>query len=289
MKSLRKPLTKLVDSHVHFWNYEAEHDDFSWIGKDMEVLKMDYLPHQLPILDLAQASAKNNVSCVAVQARQSEEEMIFLLKLADENPIISGVVGWIDWTNPEIETQYKTLRKQYKKLKGFRHIIQGEKQGFMLQPQFQKSIELLDNKFTYDLLLKPSQLGEALQLVELFPDQSFVIDHLAKPDFKGNGVKEWKAAIQPFERYKNVSCKLSGMVTEAHWKNWNIKDFEEALATALNVFGVERLMYGSDWPVCLLAANYSEVKEIIHKFFLSQTRSVQQRIFYKNAIKFYNL
>lgn len=288
MTTTKIPLPRILDSHVHFWNYSADDSEFEWIDEQMGALKQDFLPQDHPLYTDLDSTKKTWNRFIAVQTRQSTVETQFLLSLADANPTIAGVIGWINWQDDNLEERYQSFTKQ-KKLKGFRHIIQAEDNGFMDNPQFIKSIALINNKFTYDILVKPHQLKEAYRLVSLFPGQRFVIDHLAKPDFKKLDLVEWKEDIQLFANNKNVYCKLSGMVTEADWSSWGKNDFNFALDTALNTFGIERLMFGSDWPVCLLASNYDGVVNIVSDYFKNHTRSAQKRIFYENAEKFYNI
>lgn len=272
----------LIDSHVHFWKYDASHSDFSWIDNTMDVLKKDFLPANFPTL------FHKKYSCVAVQARQNIEETYFLLDLADKFSFVSAVVGWVDYTNPSIEKQYQEL-SNYNKLKGFRHIIQAEPNGFMTNELFQNSIQLLGDCYTYDLLLKPHQLKEALVLVQRFPEIKFVIDHLAKPNFKENIIEQWKEEISYFKSSSNVYCKLSGMVTESDWNNWEIENFRSAVTQVIEVFGEDRLMYGSDWPVCLLAAEYDEVYQLFNDLLLDFSEEAKHKVLFKNAMNFYKI
>ena len=204
-----------IDSHQHFWKYHPVKD--AWINEDMKVIQRDFLPADLlPLLE-----AKYIDGCVSVQADQSEEETHFLLQLAKENDFIKGVVGWIDLRAENLEARLEYF-SQYKKLKGFRHIVQGEPEvDFLLREDFCTGIsKLAKYNFTYDLLIFPKHLPYATALVKRFPQQSFVIDHLAKPDFKQIDFAVWEKEIREIAACPNVMCKVSGLVTEADWNNW---------------------------------------------------------------------
>ena len=273
-----------IDSHQHFWNYHPVKD--AWIGADMKVIQRDFLPADLlPLLH------ENNIDgCIAVQADQSEEETHFLLQLAQENDFIKGVVGWVDFRANNIEDRLQYF-SQFKKLKGFRHIVQGESDDdFLLRKDFCNGIAQLEKyNFTYDLLILPKHLKFAAKFVKQFPKQSFVIDHLAKPIFKANDFSEWQRGITELATYKNVYCKVSGMVTEADWENWKTADFNYCLDILLEHFGTDRLMFGSDWPVSLLAATYEQSSAIVKNYFSKFSKEEQDKIWGGNAVKFYNL
>jgi L-fuconolactonase len=272
-----------IDAHQHFWNYDAKRH--SWINDDMSEIKNDFLPHHLGIV-----LQENNVSgCVAVQAEQTEEETSFLLQLASQADFIKGVVGWVDLLDNEIEERLHYY-KQFKLLKGFRHILQTEIPEFMLQPEFLYGISKLQQyNFTYDILIFPHQLKSALQLVKQFPEQKFVIDHLAKPYIKTKEIKQWEHDIKLSSEHHNVFCKISGMVTEADWKNWTAPDLKPYLDVIVNVFGVNRIMFGSDWPVCLVASSYQKWIETLKEYFYTFTEEEQSKIFGLNAQQFYHL
>jgi L-fuconolactonase len=274
----------MIDSHLHFWKYHPVKD--AWITNDMKVIKQDFLPADfLPLLQ------QNTIGgCVAVQADQSEAETDFLLQLAAENDFIKGVVGWIDLRAANVEERMEHFVK-YKKLKGFRHIVQAEAQDdFLLRDDFCSGIaKLASYNFTYDILVFPKQLPYAVKLVQLFPQQAFVINHLAKPNFAIADFLEWEKNIRAIAVYKNVCCKVSGMVTEADWKNWQPADFLFCLDVVTAAFGINRLMFGSDWPVCLLAASYPQVSNIVRDYFSKFSIAEQQQFFGTNAINFYHL
>lgn len=273
-----------IDAHQHFWKFDPVRD--SWITDEMGLIKKDFLPPDLlPVL------RQNGFGgCIAVQADQSEEETRFLTDLAKENPFIRGVVGWLDLKAEDIESKLDYY-KDFKILKGFRHVLQGEAdRSFMLDPKFKKGIGLLEkNNFTYDILIYTDQLKYIKEFVSDFPGQKFVIDHLAKPNIGKRLLEEWKRDISSVAAYKNVYCKISGMVTEANWDKWEQDDFTPYLDTVTDVFGMERIMFGSDWPVCLVAASYTEVAEIVRNYFASFSSAEQDKFFGANAIQFYNL
>jgi L-fuconolactonase len=273
-----------IDSHQHFWKYDAVKD--AWINEEMKVIKRDFLPSDLkPLL------IENQVDgCVAVQADQSEDETRFLLDLAKENNFIKGVVGWVDLCAENIEERLEYYTK-YEKLKGFRHIVQAEADiDFMLSENFQNGIsKLIKYSFTYDILIFPKHLENAAKLVAKFPEQKFVIDHLAKPDFKNKKFSEWEMGIRIIAQFPNVMCKISGLVTEADWNNWTAEDFTYCLDVVTEVFGIDRLMFGSDWPVSLLAASYAESCDIVEDYFSKFSKADQDKFWSKNAINFYDL
>lgn len=273
-----------IDSHQHFWKYHPVKD--AWISDEMKVIQRDFLPADLlPLL-----KAKCIDGCVSVQADQSEEETHFLLQLAKENDFIKGVVGWIDLRSENLETRLEYF-SQYKKLKGFRHIVQAEPEDeFMLQEDFCTGIsKLAKYNFTYDLLILPKHLPYATALVKRFPQQSFVIDHLAKPDFKQIDFAVWEKEIRAIAACPNVMCKVSGLVTEADWNNWKKSDFTYCLDVVTEVFGIDRLMFGSDWPVSLLAASYGESSDIVEDYFSKFSNEEQDKFWGQNAIEFYHL
>jgi len=273
-----------IDSHQHFWKYDPVRYD--WIDDSMSVIQKDFLPYDLaPIL-----KANNFDGCISVQSYQSEQENDFQLANADRHSFIKGVVGWVDLRSPQIEGCLNYYQ-QFKKLKGFRHVLQGEPQrDFMLRPAFLNGISLLKKYgYTYDILILPDQLKYTAEFVAQFPDQRFVIDHIAKPNIKQKELKEWEKGIKAIAAFDNVYCKVSGMVTEADWENWQPADFNNYLEVVTNSFGTGRLMYGSDWPVCNVAADYSQVVNIVKDYFSTFSQTEQQAFFGGNAIGFYNI
>lgn len=274
---------KIIDTHQHFWKYDPV--NYDWITEEMSLIKRDYLPN-----DLAEVLEADKVdACISVQANQTEAETEWLVQMADENDFITGVVGWVDLRNDFIEERLRYF-KQYSILKGFRHVLQGEDPSFMLQKDFLHGISKLNQYgFTYDILIFPHHLEAVLQLVQKFPDHRFVIDHIAKPSIKEGKINEWKAGMEKISKHQNVYCKLSGMVTEADWKNWTKENLTPYIDVVVNCFGTDRIMFGSDWPVCLVASSYINWLNVIKEYFASYTIEDQEKIFSKNAIRFYNL
>jgi L-fuconolactonase len=273
-----------IDSHQHFWRYNPTRD--AWITNSISGLKRDFLPEELA----AECRANGIAATIAVQTDQSEEETLFLLDLAKSNPQIAGVVGWVDLASAGIDERLQSF-SHHKKLRGFRHIAQSEPDDhFLVRSDFVRGISRLRQfGFTYDILIYPEQLPAAIELVSKFPEQRFVIDHLAKPEIKTKNSEFWATHMRRIAENTNVYCKLSGLVTEADWHNWKPVDFTPYLDVVLDAFGPDRLMFGSDWPVCLLAASYGQVKEIVEDFVRGFTFKQKENIFGGNAIRFYGL
>ncbi len=269
-----------VDAHQHFWRYHPLR--YAWITPEMGVLKRDFLPEHLrPELSTAGLDGS-----VAVQANQSELETHFLLELARSNPHILGVIGWVDLAAENVRERLEYF-SQFDKLRGFRHIAQSEPDDrFLLRDDFIRGISHLEAlHFTYDILIYPRQLPAAAALVARFPNQRFVIDHIAKPFIKSGEIEPWAAWMRAIAEHDNVSCKLSGLVTEADWMVWRPSNFKPYLDIIFDNFGEKRLMFGSDWPVCLLAASYEQVYRLISDY----SGSAQDGIFGDNAAVFYGL
>ena len=272
-----------IDSHQHFWKFNPVRHE--WIDSSMQNIAKDFLPKDLkPLLETNLMDG-----CIAVQADQSETETQFLLGLAEENSFIKGVVGWVDLSSEDLSQRLEVFSKNTL-FKGVRHVLQAEKEGFMLKDPFLRGISELKNfNLTYDILIYPNQLEEARVLIEKNPDQPFVLDHMAKPYIKHQKIKNWASDIKVLAKYKNVYCKLSGMVTEADWNHWQFEDFKKYLSTAFETFGYDRLMFGSDWPVCLLAGSYEHVVKIIDLFIEDLNPEEKNNIMGGNACNFYNL
>jgi len=250
----------MLDAHQHFWHYHPVRD--AWISDDMAILRHDYLPAQLQPVLLA-----NGInSCIAVQADQSETETHFLLDLAAQHDFIKGVVGWVDLCAENVEARLEYWA-QFPKLRGFRHILQGEQPEFMLQKSFLNGLRALQKfNFTYDILVYPTHLDAVKTVLREVPDQAFILDHLAKPYIKNGLIDQWAKDIQILAQHENLYCKVSGLVTEADWGNWKIADFRPYLNIVFKAFGEERVVYGSDWPVCLLAGSYSDQFSILKEY-----------------------
>jgi L-fuconolactonase len=273
-----------IDAHQHFWRYNP--DEYGWIDDSMSMLRRDFLPSDLkPELDRAGFHA-----CVAVQARQTLEETNWLLQLAAESPFVAGVIGWVDLRAGNMRDQLKSLAKN-PKLLGIRHVLQAEPDDrFMLQPDFLRGIAALEEfNLTYDILIYPKHLPIAVDFVQRFPQQRFVLDHLAKPLIKDRTLQPWASHIRELAKFSNVFCKLSGMVTEADWKVWKPEHFAPYLDVALGSFGPERLMIGSDWPVCKVAASYSQVMEMVIEYLERYPREARESILGATAKSFWRL
>ncbi len=273
-----------IDAHHHLWKYTPE--THGWIDESMAVLKRDFLSEEIGE-NLKQSGYEG---CVAVQASQTEEETEFLLEQAEKYPFIKGVVGWLDVRNPDFDRSLKRFGK-FTKLKGLRHVVQDEPDDdFLLRDDFIHGIALLSKyNLTYDLLIFPRHLSVAEKFVSKFPNHKFVLDHIAKPDIKNCVISPWKDGIRKLARHQNVSCKLSGMVTEANWLGWKNDDFIPYLDEVFSAFGPDRLMIGSDWPVCTLAGSYAKVMAIVEKYLNTFDAEVRQKVLGQNAINFYGL
>jgi L-fuconolactonase len=273
-----------IDAHQHFWNYSAA--EYPWIGAGLERLARDYLPSDLePLL-----AAKQIDGSVAVQARQSVEESLWLLALAKAHPLVKGVVGWVDLRSDRVGDDLRVLAAN-PTFVGVRHVVQDEPDPrFVLGEGFIRGLrQLRQHGLTYDLLLYPSQLPAAIELVGLLPEQPFVVDHLAKPRIATGEIADWERDIRAIARHDNVCCKVSGMVTEAVRRGWKRDDFTPYLDVVLEAFGPERLMFGSDWPVCLLAGEYADVAAIPRDYFSRLSTTEQQMIWGDTAAGFYGL
>ena len=274
----------LTDSHQHFW--QVGRFDYPWMTSELGVLYRDYLPDELaPIL------SRNGVSkTVLVQASNSVAESHWLLNLANENSFIAGVVGWVDLMSPIVDAQLDEL-SAHSKFKGVRDLVESEPDDdWLIQPSVLSGLRQLSRyRLSYDLLVHTRHLKYVLQVVESVPELAFVIDHLAKPPIAKNEMKEWSQALKPLASYPNVHCKLSGLVTEANWTSWKSNDLRPFVEYALELFGTERLMFGSDYPVCLLAASYDRVLDAFQEILEPLSDADREKIFSNNAAKFYRL
>jgi L-fuconolactonase len=273
-----------IDAHQHFWHFDPVRD--AWITDDMAAIQRDFLP-----ADLAPILARHAIAgCVAVQASQHEAETDWLLHLADQHDFIKGVVGWVDLRADNIGERLAHYA-QFSKLKGFRHVLQGEAdRALMLRPAFQRGIgALVQHSFTYDLLILPDQLAYAAELAQAFPKQPFVVDHIAKPPIKAQEIDAWLRGIRQLAAHENVSCKVSGMVTEADWQHWEPDDFRPYLDVVFAAFGPQRVLYGSDWPVCNVAGGYDRALAILEDYLRPFSASEQAQFWGGNATQFYGL
>lgn len=273
-----------LDAHQHFWKYSA--DKYGWIDEEMGALKRDFLPWDLgPILE-----ASGLDGSISVQARQDLEETQWLLDLADQNDFIKGVVGWVDLCSEKLPGQLDDLAK-HKKLVGVRHIVQAEPDDeFMLRADFRRGIaQLRERGLTYDLLLYPRHLPVAVKLVREFPDQPFVLDHIAKPKIAAGVLAPWDRDVRELAKLDNVWCKVSGMVTEAKWKAWKAEDFRPYLDVVFEAFSPDRLMIGSDWPVCTVSADYAATMGIVKEYLGQLPADSQEKVLGGNCAEFYRL
>lgn len=273
-----------LDAHQHFWEYNFA--EYGWIGEEMKAIRQSFLPENLEPL-LVQSGMDG---CIAVQARQSLTETQWLLQLADRHEFIKGVVGWVDLCSDDVRNQLELFASN-PYLRGVRHVVQDEPDlQYVLREDFQRGISLLKEfNLTYDLLVSKEQLPYAVELVKAFPEQRFVLDHLAKPDIKSGILSPWKEALESLAAQPNAYCKLSGIVTEADWGNWTPQDFTSYLNIAIEAFGAERLMFGSDWPVSNLSATYSDVYGLITMHIHSLSVSDQQMILGDTCAAFYHI
>jgi L-fuconolactonase len=256
-----------IDSHQHFWNYSAK--EYPWITEKLKSIARDFLPQ-----DLERELQKVKLDgCIAVQARQTLEESRWLLNLADHYPLVKGVVGWVDLRTPKVEEQLSEFAK-HPRFVAVRHVVQDEPDDrFMLQPDFLRGIgKLKQFNLAYDVLIFPKQLAAAIELAKRFPVKS-----------------PWDAQIRELAKQPNVFCKVSGMVTEAKWNAWKVEDYYPYLDVVFEAFGADRLLYGSDWPVCLLSASYQRVYDLTHDYVLKNAPKAEAKIFGENAAKAYRL
>jgi L-fuconolactonase len=273
-----------VDAHIHFWRYTA--DEYRWIDEPMAGLRRDFLPADLRgEMD----DAGVDVS-VAVQARQTLEETRWLLELARMHPFVAGVIGWVDLQAEDAVDQLDAFADQ-RKLVGVRHIVQGEPDDrFMLRPSFCRGIALLeDRELTYDVLIYPRHLGVAADLVARFTRQRFVLDHLAKPNIRAGEIREWEKGMRELAAFPLVFCKLSGLVTEADWARWTPADIRPYMDVAFDCFGADRLLAGSDWPVCTVAAGYRRAIALIDGYMADRPLAERDAVMGGNAARLWRL
>ncbi|MDF7811431.1 amidohydrolase family protein [Hymenobacter sp. YC55] len=273
-----------IDAHQHFWQYDPVRD--AWITSEMSAIQRSFGPTDLkPLLD-----RNNFAGCVLVQSDQSETENEFQLANAAQYTFIKGMVGWVDLQADNVGERL-AYYSQFDKMKGFRHVLQGEaNRALMLLPNFQRGIAALQqHNFTYDLLIFPDQLGYARELVANFPNQPFVLDHIAKPNIKAKHLGDWEKDLRALAAHENVWCKVSGMVTEADWQTWQPQDFQPYLDVVFEVFGPTRVLFGSDWPVCEVAGGYDAVVGLVQQYVATLSAHEQALFWGENAAAFYKL
>lgn len=274
----------MIDSHQHFWNYNEERD--TWITSEMSILRADYYPNYSESLVRDQGFT----GCVAVQADSSEEETLFLLALAEQNEFIQGVVGWVDLQSKNIVDRLAYFA-QFEAIKGFRHIVQGEKDSlFLARKEFIKGVKTLASfDLSYDLLIYPHQLESAITFCKSCDDQRIVLDHLAKAPLKSGNIQDWKKEVQAFSGLSHVSAKISGIVTEAADQSWTQQQVNEIVDVALEVFGPERLMIGSDYPVVLVNSTLERWVNTFQEALNGLSNTEKELIYQVNARQFYQL
>lgn len=274
----------IIDAHQHFWRYNPERH--GWINDDMAVIRRDFLPKELE-----QIYRHNDIDgCVAVQVDQTEGETEYMLAFSRKYDFIKGVVGWVDLQAENIKERLDYFKTE-EKVKGFRHIVQGESDpNFLLGQDFCRGIGMLaEYNFTYDILVYHYQLLQVEPFVAKFPNQSFIIDHLAKPAIAKQEIEQWERHMRAIAKHENVYCKVSGMVTEADYQNWTYDQIAPYINVVLECFGPSRLVYGSDWPVCLVAATYEEQFGVVQKAIERLSPAEKKQILGENAIRFYHL
>ncbi|PYX76355.1 MAG: amidohydrolase [Acidobacteria bacterium] len=273
-----------VDAHQHFWKYNPA--EYEWIDDSMAVIRRDFLPEDLE----PQLERNEFQGSIAIQARQTLEETRWLLELADRSSKILGVVGWVDLRSPEVRSQLSEFTRN-PKLVGIRHIVQSEPHDrFLLRPDFLRGVAVLEEfDLTYDILIYTRHLPVATEFVGRFPRQRFVLDHLAKPAIKSREIETWAAGIRRLAALPNVFCKLSGLVTEADWQRWKPEDITPYLDIAFKAFGAERLMIGSDWPVCLVAGSYGRTVYVVKKYLQGHPAETRDAVLGENARRFWRL
>jgi L-fucono-1,5-lactonase len=273
-----------IDAHQHFWRYEPS--EYAWIDESMSVLRRDFLPEELR----REMRAVGVEACVAVQARQSLEETRWLLELADAHPHLAGVVGWVDLASDHARQQLQQFAS-HPRLVGVRHIAQSEPDDrFLVRPDFCRGIAMLEEfDLTYDILIYPRHLLVATELVARFGRQRFVLDHLAKPEIRSGRIVQWERDLRALAAHPNVWCKLSGLVTEADWRRWRPSEIRPYFDVALDAFGAERLLVGSDWPVCTLAAEYGRVTALVTDYLAGRPATECDAILGGNATRLWRL
>ena len=274
---------KVIDAHHHLWHYSAS--EYAWIDDSMAALRRNFLPSDF-IAELTNARIDG---AVTVQATQTLEETQWLLELARNCQQIRGVVGWAPIAAANFQDLAQSLSAELK-LVGLRHVVQAEPEGFLDGADFNRGIQALSTtRLTYDLLIVHSQLDEAIRFVDRHPQQRFILDHIAKPKIAAQQLEPWRTSIQELSKRSNVTCKISGLVTEDSWAHWSIESLRPYLDTVVEAFGVHRLMSGSDWPVCLVATGYARWWQLLRQFFANFSEDERAAIFGTTAMRTYEL
>jgi L-fuconolactonase len=273
----------IIDAHQHFWRYSKE--DYGWIVDSMSAIRKDFLAQDLE----QEIRAAGVDGVVSVQARTSTDETTLLLEQASRHSWIRGVVGWLPLTDPALGTDLERFAV-HSKLRGVREVMQGRPPGALLDPAFNNGVaRLREYGLAYDILIYARQLGEAAEFVDRHPGQVFVLDHIAKPDIRGDGLEGWTRGLRELARRPDVYCKVSGVVTEAEWKSWTPEALRPYWEVVLEAFGPSRLMFGSDWPVCLVASEYGRWLETVRGWSSELSADEQARIFGGTAVNVYRL
>lgn len=275
---------KIIDAHHHLWRYSRE--EYGWIDETMALLRRDFLPPDLSV----EMRAAGVEGTIAVQARQTIEETRWLLDLADQHEVIRGVVGWA----PIASGEFLTILEEFKdrpKLKGLRHVVQAEPdENYLLREDFNRGIGMLrGHGLVYEVLIYERHLPQTIGFVDRHPDQAFVLDHIAKPRIRERVLEPWAGQMRDLARRKNVSCKLSGMVTEADWNEWTLEGLRPYLDVAVKAFGPQRLLVGSDWPVCLVACGYGRWFGVLKEYFAGFSTEEREAVFAGNAARLYGI
>ncbi len=272
-----------IDAHQHFWRYDPAVQTF--IDESMSVLKRDFLPaHSKEALDGARL-----FGCIAVQAPQTLEETRWLLELSDENAFIRAVVGWVDLRDSALDGVLEELTR-HPRLRGIRHIVQEEPDDIFEDSAFRRGVaRLAPHGLCYDMLVYERQLPLAQRFMASLPEVSFGLDHVGKPNLREPSPERFLRQLRPIADLPNVVCKLSGLVTEANWQSWTKEDLRPFIDGAVELFGTERLLFGSDWPVCLLAGSYRDVFGVVDEYFQSFSAAERAALFGENATRVYRI
>jgi L-fuconolactonase len=272
-----KPPGSIIDSHQHFWRYSPT--EYEWIDDSMAAIRRDFLPE-----DARAVMQPNGVDgTIAVQARQTDEETEWLIELANGEPFIRGVVGWVDLRADDVEHQLERVGHE-SCVVGMRHVVQAEPPGFLDDDRFRRGIAALERyDLVYDILVYERQIAEATRFAAAFPRQRFVLDHLGKPDIRGGAFEDWRRQLSDLAALPHVWCKLSGLVTEADWRSWTPAQLRPYVDAGLEAFGPSRVMFGSDWPVCTLAADYQQVLSLVRDAVSEYSADEQAQILGKTA------
>lgn len=273
-----------IDSHQHFWQFNST--KHFWIDESMQAIRKSFSPNDLQ-KEIVSVGIEGTI---AVQADETEKENSYLLNLSDENDFVKAIVGWIDLKALDAIERMQYWKK-YEKIKGFRCIMQGqEDSSYLTNKDFLENIKkLAPYGYTYDLLVYHHQFPSLIKFVEKLPDNRLILDHLGKPDIKNKNIKDWKANLKILAQHPSIYCKLSGMITEADYGRWTYEDLKPYLEAAAEYFGVDRICFGTDWPVCLLAGSYTQVYEIIDKFSNQLSTDEKNKLLGLNSMKFYTI